>query len=96
MKQPAVYIVTNRTKSVLYVGVTSNLVQRIHKTKSGYYENSFTEKYQCNYLIYYEVGDSMEQMILREKQIKKYRREKKEALINSMNPFWNDLYGAII
>ena len=94
-KLPAIYIITNKARTVLYVGVTSNLPERIAKHKQGYYEG-FAKKYNCTDLVYYEVCDDMESAILREKQIKKYRREKKNNLINSMNIEWLDLYETIL
>ncbi|MFA6098846.1 MAG: GIY-YIG nuclease family protein [Patescibacteria group bacterium] len=85
-----VYILTNKMKSVLYVGVTSNLESRVWQHKNKVYPG-FTSKYNVNKLVYYEVHDDIFVAIQREKQIKRWRREKKEWLINSMNPCWNDL-----
>ena len=95
MKQPAVYIVSNFQRTVFYTGVTSNLVQRIWQHKEGAVEG-FTKRYQCKYLLYYELADNMESAIIREKQIKDYRREKKKVLIEGMNPEWKDLYESIL
>ena len=89
-----VYITTNPAKTVLYIGVTNNLDRRI----SEHYENrgnpeTFAGKYYCYNLIYYEHFSHINQAIEREKEIKKWRREKKEALIISFNPerrFLND------
>ncbi len=86
-----IYILTNKNKTTLYVGVTSNLFGRIQEHKSGLNKNSFSYKYNLYYLIYYEFFSRIEEAIAREKEIKKWRREKKENLINSMNPQWNDL-----
>ena len=74
----------------MYVGVTSNLESRVwqHKTKVN---PGFTNKYNVNKLVYYEVHDDIFVAIQREKQIKRWRRGKKEWLINNMNPCWNDL-----
>jgi putative endonuclease len=88
----SVYIMTNKLKTTLYVGVTSDLQIRIRQHKDHYYPNSFTAKYNLEYCVYYENFYSIEEAILREKQIKKWRREKKEALINSINPKWEDLW----
>ena len=89
-KVPAIYIITNKRNGTLYTGVTSNLPQRDwqhkHKLMQG-----FTQKYGCNLLVYYELCDTMEQAILREKQIKGGSRKKKLALIESKNPKWKDL-----
>ena len=89
-KQPTVYIMTNRRKGTLYIGVTSNLIQRDwqHKNKVA---DGFTKKYGCNLLVYYEIHGTMESAILREKQLKGGSRQKKIALVESMNPDWNDL-----
>ena len=84
MKQPAVYIVTNKRKVTLYTGVTSNLIQRIYQHKEGVIEG-FTKKYECKYLVYYEVHETMEAAIAREKQIKDTKRKSKINLIKEMN-----------
>ncbi len=68
MKQPCIYILTNKNKTVLYTGVTSNLEQRMYQHKNSSYEG-FSKKYNCEYLIYYEVYEDMENAIIREKQI---------------------------
>jgi putative endonuclease len=80
-----VYILTNRTKSVLYVGVTNNLERCIKEHWERCNENSFTSKYKAFYLIYYEVFQSILQAIAREKEIKGWRREKKLQLIKAFN-----------
>lgn len=82
---------TASTSKVLYVGVTNDLVRRVweHKEKLIF---GFTEKYHVDRLVYYEVADEVLTAIAREKQIKGYRREKKVALIDAMNPGWKDLY----
>ena len=89
-KQGYVYILTNNRKTVLYTGVTSDLQKRIyqhkHKVMLG-----FTSKYKCNSLVWYEQADEITAAITREKQIKAGSRKKKEALINTMNPRWEDL-----
>lgn len=94
-KQGFVYIVTNKNKTVVYVGVTSQLVKRIIQHKDHFYKKSFTDRYQVEFLVYYERFDSIVTAIAREKEIKKWRREKKNALIASMNPEWNDLFSLI-
>ncbi|MDN3668133.1 GIY-YIG nuclease family protein [Echinicola jeungdonensis] len=87
-----VYILTNKRKTVLYTGMTNDLVDRL------YYHNnpspnskSFTAKYNCKFLIYWERFQLVDHAIQREKEIKCWRREKKVALINSFNPEWNFL-----
>ena len=81
---------SNKNNTTIYVGVTSNLVRRVyqHKTKAF---KGFTSKYNCDKLVYFEEYDSIEQAIVREKQIKKGNRKRKEALINNENPTWSDL-----
>jgi len=88
-KQYYVYILSNRTRR-LYIGVTSNLAARIwqHKQRTI---NGFTKKYNINRLVYFEYTENPMDAICREKQVKKYRREKKIALIESINPDWKDL-----
>ncbi len=92
IKGGSVYILTNKNKSTLYVGVTSNLIKRIQEHKNKVYPNSFSARYNVRYLIYYEWHSSIKEAILREKEIKKWRREKKEILINKINPKWEDLW----
>ena len=81
---------TNHTNSTLYIGVTNDLIRRVtehkYKTKDG-----FAEKYNVYKLVYAEESVSITDAIRREKQLKKWSRQKKEALINSINPNWNEL-----
>lgn len=87
-----VYITTNGSKTVLYVGVTNDITVRTEQhTQGAGVSNSFTGKYYCHYLIYYEHFISIDEAIAREKEIKKWRREKKIALIESVNPTWRFL-----
>jgi putative endonuclease len=88
----AVYIVTNKSHSVLYIGVTSDLFTRIQQHREHFYKKSFSDRYNTEKLIYYELYGSIEEAILREKELKKWRREKKDALIKSFNPEWDDLW----
>jgi putative endonuclease len=90
-KQYYVYIMTNAKHTALYTGVTNDLKRRIWEHKGKFVE-SFTKKYQIDMLMYYEVCESAESAILREKQIKSVSRQKKIDLINSMNSEWRDLY----
>ncbi|MCX7549350.1 GIY-YIG nuclease family protein [Xanthomarina sp. F2636L] len=89
-----VYIVTNKTKTVLYTGVTNNLKERLYYHNNPLpFSKAFTTKYNCFYLIYYEHFLEVNDAIKREKQIKGYSRAKKETLINAFNPtrkFLND------
>jgi len=95
MKRGYVYILFNQRNGTLYVGVTSNLVVRVYEHKSKMVDG-FTKKYKVDKLGYYEVYDDIVSAIAREKQIKGGSRADKMALIESMNPEWNDLYHAII
>ena len=87
----AVYIMTNRHRSVLYVGVTSSLRQRLAQHRAGVHPSSFTKRYNVDRLVYYEISSDIKAAIGREKQLKGWRRDKKTALIDSFNPEWNDL-----
>ena len=90
-----IYIMTNKNKTVFYVGVTSDLFSRIVEHKTHLYPTSFTSKYNLEFCVYFEFLPTIEDAIGREKQIKKYRREKKIALIESINPLWNDLFDEV-
>jgi putative endonuclease len=91
MKTRHVYILTNKNNTTLYVGVTSNLVQRIQRLKDYYYPISFSARYNLNKLVYYEVFQMIGDAITREKQLKAGNRAKKVALIEAMNLEWKDL-----
>lgn len=86
-----VYILTNKNHTVLYTGMTNDLTRRVFEHKKSLV-NGFTSKYNVDNLIYYERFDFIDLAIHREKQIKGYSRIKKEALINSFNPGWDELY----
>lgn len=94
MKQPAIYIMTNKRNGTLYIGVTSHLVQRVYQHKNGLFKG-FTSRYGCKILVYYELFDDMENAIVREKLLKAGSRKQKLKLIDSMNPYWEDLYESI-
>jgi putative endonuclease len=85
-----VYILTNVNRNVMYVGVTNNLEQRVAEHRSGA-GGVFTRKYQVNTLVYAEDFESIEDAIAREKELKGWRRSKKDALVESVNPSWTDL-----
>ena len=85
-----VYILTNNKKTVLYTGVTNNLERRIYEHKHKLIKG-FTEKYNVDRLVYFETTSDVQSAITREKQIKNLLRSKKEELINSVNPQWQDL-----
>ena len=86
-----VYILTNKTQSTLYVGVTSDLNKRLSEHKAKIHANSFTAKYNVEKLVYFEIIEGQLQAIAREKQIKKYSRQKKNDLIESRNPKWEEI-----
>ena len=95
MKIPCVYLLANERNGTLYVGVTSNLVKRIweHKEKLA---DGFTKKYGISQLVWYEVHETMESAISREKAIKEWKRLWKLRLIEATNPEWTDLYDQIV
>ena len=86
-----VYILTNKYNRVLYTGVTKDLERRLYEHRHNPDKKSFSYRYNTYKLVYYEFGESVYDAIEREKQIKGYRREKKVALIEKMNPQWKDL-----
>jgi putative endonuclease len=91
-----VYITTNKTHSVLYTGVTSDIIGRIWEHKNKVYPNSFTAKYGCDKLVYYLFYPHIEEAIAVEKSIKATNRNKKIKLINELNPGWKDLHEDLI
>ena len=95
MKQPCVYIVANHRNGTLYTGVTSNLPKRAFEHREGLVKG-FSAKYGCKILVWYELHATMIDAITREKQIKAGSRKKNLALIEAMNPDWNDLYDTLI
>ncbi len=88
-----VYILTNWNNKVMYVGMTNNLVRRMHEHKNRV-TDGFTKRYHVNKLVYFEHGHDVLAIIAREKEIKKWRREKKNKLVETMNPQWIDLSAA--
>jgi putative endonuclease len=90
-----IYIMTNKNKTTLYIGITNDLQRRVWEHRTYYDKSSFTAKYNLENCIYYECFQNIEHAIQREKQLKKWNRAKKELLINSMNPAWNDLWEEI-
>ena len=81
---------TNKNNTVIYIGVTSNLIKRVYEHKSKMYKG-FSSRYNCNKLVYFEEFININDAILREKQLKAGNRMKKEELIKSLNPDWLDL-----
>ena len=94
-KQFCVYILASKRNGTLYIGVTSQLAARVWQHKNKVTEG-FTAKYGVDKLVYYETHGSAESAIVREKQLKKWRRAWKIQLIESLNPEWRDLYEEIL
>ena len=90
MEQYTVYFMTNKNNTVLYIGVTSDLVKRVYQHKTKAYKG-FTSKYNCDKLVYFEVYSDINEAIAREKQLKAGSRKKKNDLVNKENPEWKDL-----
>ena len=93
-RQFYIYILTNERHTVLYTGVTNNLTRRVFEHKEKFVKG-FTERYNANILVFYEVAENAEAAISRKKQIKAGSRKKKEELIQAVNPTWKDLYNDI-
>ena len=91
-----VYILSNNHKSVLYTGVTNDLVRRVYEHKKHLEKTSFTSQYNVDKLVYFEETPSSRAAIEREKQIKSWNRKKKNDLIESKNPNWQDIYDSIL
>ena len=94
-KQFYVYILASKRNGTLYTGVTSDLIQRVWQHKNNMVEG-FTKKYNVKTLVYYEVHESAESALTREKRIKRWRRAWKLRLIEDNNPEWKDLYEQIV
>ena len=94
-REPAIYIMANRREGTLYVGVTSDLIKRVYEHKHAEVEG-FTKRYGCKVLVYYEYCEDMYAAITREKQLKAGSRKKKLALIEQLNPTWQDLYETLL
>jgi putative endonuclease len=89
-KQYFVYLLANKPYGTLYTGITSNLIQRIYQHEEGFVEG-FTKKYDIHKLVYYETHADINEAILREKRIKRWRRQWKINLIEQTNPQWTNL-----
>ncbi len=94
MKQPCVYLMASQRNGTLYVGVTSDLVQRVGQHKEKLVDG-FTKRYGVDRLVWYECHATMDSAIIREKAIKGWKRRWKLALIEEQNPTWRDLYDDI-
>ncbi|MEJ8752237.1 GIY-YIG nuclease family protein [Lagierella sp. ICN-221743] len=95
MKNYYIYIMANKTNTTIYIGVTGNLIKRVWEHKNKLVEG-FTKRYKVNKLVYYEETTDVNSAIAREKQLKGWNRAKKNKLIESINPNWNDLYDDIL
>jgi putative endonuclease len=94
-KQPAVYILSSKRNGTLYVGVTSDLVKRVWEHRNNLVEG-FSKRYNVHNLVWYELHESMDSAINREKRLKGWKRKWKLQLIEKTNPNWEDLYSKII
>ena len=94
-RQPCVYLLASQRNGTLYTGVTSNLLKRVWEHKNNLVE-SFTSKYGVHTLVWYEVHETMETAIQREKNIKNWKRVWKIKVIEEMNPQWRDLYSDLL
>jgi putative endonuclease len=90
-----VYIMASQHNGTLYIGVTSNLVQRVHQHRNGLIEG-FTKKYDCKFLVWFQAFDDLDEARRRELQMKKWRRAWKLREIEAVNPYWNDLYSSLM
>jgi putative endonuclease len=95
MEQYYVYILASKRNGTLYIGVTNNLAKRVYEHKSNLVEG-FTQKYKVHNLVYYEVYRNIQDAILREKRMKKWKRQWKVELIEKDNPQWDDLFERIM
>ncbi len=91
-----VYILSNNTHTTLYIGVTSDLLRRVHQHKAKLDPNSFTARYHVHRLVYYEITSDVYSALEREKQLKSWNRARKNKLVESQNPQWEDLYNSIL
>ena len=91
-----VYILANATNVTVYIGVTNDLLRRVYEHRNHVDPDSFTSKYGVHKLVYYEQTTDVRAALEREKQLKGWRRSKKNALIESVNPEWKDLYPGLL
>jgi putative endonuclease len=94
-KQPCVYLMATKKNGTLYIGVTSDLVKRVWEHKNGVIAG-FTQRYRVHTLVWYEVHETMESAIMREKALKAWKREWKIRLVEEGNAAWNDLYADLL
>ena len=91
-----VYLLTNANKNLIYVGITNNLVRRVYEHKNHLDMGSYTARYNIDQLVYFETTKDVYSAISREKQIKGWNRKRKNKLVESMNPGWQDIYNTIL
>ena len=91
-----VYILSNSTNTIVYTGVTKDLIRRIYEHRHDLDSISFSAKYQVHKLVYFESTSDINAAIAREKQIKGWNRKRKNKLVESKNPLWQDLYESIL
>ena len=91
-----VYILSNITGTTIYIGITKDLIRRVYEHKHKLEPGSFTAKYDIHKLVYYESTSDVRAAIEREKQLKGWNRKRKNKLVESMNPRWDDLYESIL
>jgi putative endonuclease len=94
-KKGYLYILSSRRNGTLYVGVTSDLIKRIEEHRQKLVDG-FTKKYEITNLVYFEAFEDISDAIIRERQIKEWKRTWKTELIQSVNPYWRDLYEDIL
>ena len=90
-KKYYVYILVNKTNTVMYIGVTNDLSRRLYEHNSGLFEG-FSKKYNAHKIVYFEEYSEINLAIAREKQLKSWRRDKKNSLVETINPDWKDLF----
>ena len=91
-----VYMLTNAHKNVIYTGITNDLVRRVYEHKHHLDKGSYTDQYNLEYLVYFETTSDVKAAIERKKQIKGWSRKRKDKLIETKNPDWNDLWESIL
>ena len=94
MKNYYIYIMTNKRNGTLYIGVTNDLIRKVYEHKN-YLLDGFTKNYDIKMLVYFEIYDSIETALNREKNIKAWQRSWKVRIIEEQNPHWNDLYNQV-
>ena len=91
-----VYMMTNQYRNVLYIGVTNDLIRRVYEHRNHLIKDSFTARYHVTKLVYFEATEDVRSALEREKQIKSWKRSRKDALVESQNPTWEDQYPSIL